>query len=71
MPQRTLRFKIHQDGRVQESVEGFMGESCNDATKNFEDALGEVKTKSLTADAFVSEQSKSFNQLKNKSNVSF
>ena len=45
MPQRTLRFKIYQDGRVQETVEGFEGISCNDATKNLEDALGEVKTK--------------------------
>jgi hypothetical protein len=23
MPQKTLRFKIHQDGRVEETVEGF------------------------------------------------
>ena len=71
MPQRTLRFKIHQDGRVQESVEGFEGSSCNDATKNLEDALGEIKTKRLTTDAFVSNQNKSVNQLKNESNVSF
>tara|TARA_B100000579_G_C22044343_1_gene494131 strand:- start:268 stop:483 length:216 start_codon:yes stop_codon:yes gene_type:complete len=71
MPQRTLRFKIHQDGRVQESVEGFEGFSCNDATKNLEDALGEIKTKRLTTDAFVSNQNKSVNQLKNESNVSF
>ncbi len=40
MPQKTLRFKIHQDGRVEETVEGFTGNSCNDATKNLEDALG-------------------------------
>ena len=71
MPQRTLRFKIHQDGRVQESVEGFKGESCNDATKSLEESLGEVKTKRLTADAFVSNQSKNSNQLKNESNVTF
>ena len=71
MPQRTLRFKIHQDGRVQESVEGFKGESCNDATKNLEESLGEVKTKRLTADAFISNQSKNSNQLKNESNVTF
>ena len=40
MPQKTLRFKIHQDGRVEETVEGFTGYSCNDATRNLEDALG-------------------------------
>ena len=71
MPQRTLRFKIHQDGRVQETVEGFEGDSCNDATKNLEDALGEVKTKKLTTDSFVINQVNNSNQLKNESNVTF
>ena len=71
MPQRTLRFKIHQDGRVQESAEGFLGDSCSDATKNLEEALGEVKTKKLTVDAFVNSESSSFNKLKNESNVTF
>ena len=71
MPQRTLRFKIFQDGQVQESVEGFDGDACNEATKNLEDALGEVKTKRLTAEAFVSNHNTNFNQSKNKSNVTF
>ena len=71
MPQRTLRFKIYQDGRVQETVEGFEGDSCNTATKNLEDALGEVKTKKLTTDSFVINQVNNSNQLKNESNVTF
>ena len=71
MPQRTLRFKIYQDGRVKETVEGFEGDSCNDATKNLEDALGEVKTKKLTTDSFVINQVNNSNQLKNESNVTF
>ena len=71
MPQRTLRFKIYQDGRVQETVEGFEGDSCNDATKNLEDALGEVKTKRLTTDSFVINQTNNSNQLNNESNVTF
>ena len=71
MPQRTLRFKIHQDGHVQESVEGFEGNSCINATKNLEEALGEVKSKRSSADAFISNQNKSFNQIKNESNVTF
>ena len=70
MPQRTLRFKIHQDGQVHESVEGFEGDSCNNATKNLEEALGEVKSKRLSTDAFIRNQTKTFNQLKNESNVS-
>ena len=71
MPQRTLRFKIYQDGRVQETVEGFEGDSCNEATKNLEEALGEVKTKRLTTDSFVINQINNSNQLNNESNVTF
>ena len=71
MPQRTLRFKIYQDGRVQETVEGFEGDSCNDATKNLEDALGEVKTKNFTTNSFVINQVNNSNQSKNQSNVTF
>ena len=71
MPQRTLRFKIHQDGRVEETVEGFNGNSCNSATKNVEDALGEVKVKNQTSEAFISNQSEKSNQINNESNVTF
>ena len=71
MPQRTLRFKIHQDGRVEETVEGFNGNACNSATKNVEDALGEVKVKNKTSEAFISNQSEKSNQINNESNVTF
>ena len=63
MPQRTLRFKIHQNGRVEETVEGFHGEACNNATKNVEDAHGEVKVKNKTSEAFISNQSEKSNQI--------
>ncbi len=71
MPQKTLRFKIHQDGRVEETVEGFTGSSCNEATKNLEDALGKVTTKNKTSGSFLSNQNENFKQLKNESNVTF
>ena len=71
MPQRTLRFKIHQDGRVEETVEGFYGNACNSATKNVEDALGEVKVKNKTTEAFITNQSKKLQQFNKESNVSF
>ena len=71
MPQRTLRFKIHQDGKVEETVEGFNGNACNSATKNIEDALGEVKVKIKTSEAFISNQSENSNQIQNESNVTF
>ena len=71
MPQRTLRFKIHQDGRVEETVEGFIGTACNDATENLEDSLGEVKVKNQSLDAFLTNQVKNSSKLNNESNVTF
>ena len=71
MPQKTLRFKIHQDGRVEETVEGFFGEACNNATKNLENALGEVKFKNKTSEAFITNQSKKLKNFNKESNVSF
>ena len=71
MPQRTLRFKIHQDGRVEETVEGFNGNACNSATKNIENALGEVTVKNKTAEAFITNQSEKLKQFNNESNVTF
>ena len=71
MPQRTLRFKIHQDGRVEETVEGFNGNACNNATKNVEESLGEVKVKKQTSEAFISNQNEKLSQFNNESNVTF
>ena len=53
MPQRTLRFKIRQDGRVEETVEGLVGEACIDLTEKLEDALGTVERREPTSDAFL------------------
>ena len=69
MPQKTLRFKIHQDGKVEETVEGFTGKSCDAATKNLEESLGKVTIKNKTSDAFISNEN--LNQLNNESNVTF
>ena len=71
MPQKTLRFKIHQDGRVEETVEGFTGTSCNEATKNLENSLGEVTVKNKSSDAFISNQNENLKQLNKESNVTF
>ena len=69
MPQKTLRFKIHQDGRVEETVEGFTGNSCNDATKDLEKTLGKVTVKNKTSDAFISDQNENLKKINNESNV--
>ena len=55
MPQRTLRFKIRQDGRVEETVEGLVGEACLDLTEKLEDALGTVERRESTSDSFLRE----------------
>ena len=69
MPQRTLRFKIHQDGRVEETVEGFIGNSCNDATKNLENALGQVTVKNKSSEAFITNKGENLKTFNNESNV--
>ena len=56
MPQRTLRFKIRQDGRVEETVEGLVGEACIELTEKLEDALGTVERRVPTSDAFLLEK---------------
>ena len=71
MPYRTLRFKIHQDGKVEETVEGFNGNACNSATKDIEVALGEVTVKNKTTEAFITNQREKLKQFTNESNVTF
>ena len=58
MPQETIKFRIKQDGTVEETVEGFIGDACNHATKKLEDSLGEVKLKNKLSEAFITNKSK-------------
>ena len=53
MSLRTLRFKIRQDGRVEETVEGIVGEGCIDLTEKLESALGSVENRKPTSEAFL------------------
>ncbi len=55
MPQRTLRFRIRQDGLVEESVEGVVGYACEQLTTTIENALGSVVTNQPTSEAFLTE----------------
>ena len=59
MPQRTLRFRIRQDGLVEETVEGVVGASCNQLTESLEEALGVVEQRKPTAEAYVRPQNQS------------
>ena len=57
MPQqRTLRFKIRQDGLVEETVEGVLGESCQRLTEKIEDDLGVLQRRESTSDAFIRDE---------------
>ena len=57
MPQRTIRFTIRPDGRVEERVEGIIGEACQQLTERLEASLGSVQHRESTADAFIHQES--------------
>ena len=56
MKQTTLRYKIDQDGNVEESVQGIEGTDCEAVTKPIEEALGNVVAQTHTTDYFTSEE---------------
>ena len=56
MPQRTVRFRIRPDGRVEERVEGVTGDACLQLTDRLEAALGTVERRQPTSEAFISSQ---------------
>ncbi len=56
MPQRTLRFRIRQDGIVEETVEGVEGKLCHQLTESLEEALGVVQQRKSTSEAFLESQ---------------
>ena len=56
MPQRTVRFRIRPDGRVEEQVEGVTGDACLQLTDRLEAALGTVERRQPTSQAFTSSQ---------------
>ena len=44
---------FRQDGRVEETVEGIVGEGCIDLTEKLEAALGSVEQRKPTSEAFL------------------
>ncbi len=52
MAQRTVRFKIRQDGVVEETVEGVLGNDCYQLTEKLESALGSLQCRESTSDAY-------------------
>jgi len=57
MAQRTIRFRIRPDGRVEERVEGIQGAGCEQLTERLEARLGVVQQRRSTAEAFETSSS--------------
>lgn len=55
MVQRTIRFRILPDGRVEEQVEGVQGAACEALTERIEARLGTVRQRQSTAEAFATQ----------------
>ncbi|MFM7087687.1 MAG: DUF2997 domain-containing protein [Cyanobium sp.] len=55
MVQRTIRFRIFPDGRVEEQVEGIQGAACEALTEQIEAKLGTVRQRQSTAEAFAAQ----------------
>jgi len=52
MAQLSIRFRIRPDGRVEELVEGVVGNGCQQLTERIEASLGSVQQRQPTAEAF-------------------
>jgi len=52
MGQQTIRFRIRPDGRVDEVVEGVVGEGCLALTERIEAQIGSVQQRRSTSEAF-------------------
>jgi hypothetical protein len=52
MAQHSIRFRIRPDGRVEEQVEGVLGQACEQLTARIEARLGTVQQRRSTAEAF-------------------
>ena len=53
MSHDIIRFRIRQDGVVEEKVEGVYGDSCERLTKEIEKALGDISRRIHTADYYL------------------
>ena len=54
MPQKTIRFTIRPDGRVEERVEGVAGEACQQLTEEWKLLLERLNVRSPHPKRFCS-----------------
>ena len=55
MPYTRIKFRILQDGTVEESVEGLNGSSCEKLTQELEKKLGNLHHRVHTSDYYKQE----------------
>ncbi len=58
MSHDIIRFRIRQDGVVEEKVEGVYGDSCERLTKEIENALGDISRRIHTSDYYLKSPNK-------------
>ena len=57
---KKIKFKIGADGEISMDVEGVVGSSCKDFTRDFEEELGVVESSELK-DSYYQEEEDSQN----------
>ena len=55
MPHTKIKFRILQDGTVEESIEGLKGSSCEKLTQELEKKLGNLHHRLHTSDYYKQE----------------
>ena len=52
---KTIEITVDKKGRVSSETKGFIGSSCQDASKAFEEALGMRQNEQLTGEYYQTE----------------
>ena len=60
MAQQKLKYTLRQDGTVTEEVIGIVGDSCQELTKQIEEALGEVSYKEKKPEYYLAQPIENF-----------
>ena len=56
MSKQSIRFRIRQDGKVEERVEGVVGDACESLTRDLEKKLGDLERRIHTSDYYKAQK---------------
>ena len=62
---KTIEIIVTSSGETSVQTKGFAGESCRDATRYLERALGEVATEQLTPEFYLTQPTRQENRTQN------